>query len=398
MVPSKDPGRPSILPDCVAPRANYSYAIGSLALHMIGFGHLDHLIDRIYEAGLVPSLWPEVLNEIGNAIGGNGGLLFAVRDGYVSGINSVNHDQTMSRFLQEGWSERDPLLPRAAALNYAGFLNDGDLVSEEEIATDDVYCNFYRRHGIGYRAGTIIPIPSGDSVAIVMPRHQDNGPVPRDVIAFLDGLRPHLARASLTANRLGFERARAQADALQAIGLPGAILRERGKLLAANGLFEALMPSLFQDRAERLTLTDVTADGLFLAALVTPFVGNSPAVKSLAIAAALDRVPMVLHVVPVRRSARDIFTLATFMLIVTPVDRGTVPSAEVLQGLFDLTPAEAQVARGVAQAGSIDALAARIGVTRETVRTQLKAVLSKTGLSRQQELVSLLAGKALRGG
>ena len=28
----------------------------------------------------------------------------------------------------------------------------------------------------------------------------------------------------------------------------------------------------------------------------------------------------------------------------------------------------------------------------------LKAVLSKTGLSRQQELVSLLAGKALRGG
>lgn len=365
---------------------------------MSGFGHLDHLIDRIYEAGLIPSLWPDVLDEIANAIGGNGGLLFAVRDGYVSGVNSVNHDQTMPRFLQEGWSERDPLLPRAAALNYAGFLNDGDLLSEEEIATNDVYCNFYRRHGIGYRAGTIILIPSGDSIAIVMPRHQDNGPVPRDVVAFLDGLRPHLARASLTANRLGFERARAQADALQAIGLPGAILRERGKLLAANGLFEALMPSLFQDRAERLTLADGTADGLFLAALGTSFGGNSPSVKSLAIAAAMDRVPMVLHVVPVRGSARDIFTQATFMLIVTPVDRGAVPSAEVLQGLFDLTPAEAQVARGVAQAGSIDALAAKIGVTRETVRTQLKAVLSKTGLSRQQELVSLLAGKALRGG
>ncbi len=386
------------MPDCVARSPGYSCGVCSYALRMSGFGHLDHLIDRIYEAGLIPSLWPEVLNEIGNAIGGNGGLLFAVRDGYVSGINSVNHDQTMHLFLEDGWSERDPLLPRAAALNYAGFLNDGDLVSEEEIATNDVYCNFYRRHGIGYRAGTIIPIPSGDSIAIVMPRHQDNGPVPREIVSFLDGLRPHLARASLTANRLGFERARAKADALQAIGLPGAILRERGKLLAANGLFEALMPSLFQDRAERLTLTDVTADGLFSAALGSSFVGNSRGVKSLAIAAAMGRVPMVVHVVPVRGSARDIFTQATFMLIVTPVDRGAVPSAEVLQGLFDLTPAEAQVARGVAQAGSVDALAARIGVTRETVRTQLKAVLSKTGLSRQQELVSLLAGKALRGG
>lgn len=365
---------------------------------MSGSGRLNHLSDRIYEAGLIPSLWPEVLGEIGFAIGGNGGLLFAVRDGYVSGINSVNHDQTMPLFLEGGWSERDPLLPRAAALNHAGFLNDGDLLSEEEIATNDVYCNFYRRHGIGYRAGTIISIPSGDSIAIVMPRHHDNGPVPRDVVSFLDGLRPDLARAALTANRIGFERARAQADALQAIGLPGAILRERGKLLTANGLFEALMPSLFQDRAERLTLTDLTADGLLSAALETSLVDNSRVVKSIAIAAAMDRVPMVLHVVPVRGLARDVFTQAAFMLIVTPVDRGAVPSAEVLQGLFDLTPAEAQVARGVAQAGSIDALAADIGVSRETVRSQLKAVLSKTGLSRQQELVSLLAGKALRGG
>lgn len=35
--------------------------------------------------------------------------------------------------------------------------------------------------------------------------------------------------------------------------------------------------------------------------------------------------------------------------------------------------------------------------TRETVRSQLKAVLSKTGRSRQQEVVSLLAGKAFPG-
>jgi DNA-binding CsgD family transcriptional regulator len=56
------------------------------------------------------------------------------------------------------------------------------------------------------------------------------------------------------------------------------------------------------------------------------------------------------------------------------------------------------VARGIGQAETIDTLADATGVNRETVRSQLKAVLSKTGLSRQQELVSLLAGKAFPGG
>jgi DNA-binding CsgD family transcriptional regulator len=360
--------------------------------------HSEHLIDSIYEAGLIPSLWPALLGQLGTAIGGNGGFLFAVRDGYVSAVSSVEYDELVPVFMRDGWSERDPNLPRAIALNHSGFLIDADLLSDEEMATNEVYCDFYRKHGIGYRAGTIIPIPSGDSIAIVMPRHQDRGPVPREVVALLDGLRPHLARASFAANRLGFERARAQADALQALGLPGAVLRAPGRVFAANGLFEALMPSLFQDRAERVTVTDGTADALLADAVSALPRADGRIVKSIPVAATADRVPMILHVIPVRGSARDIFTQATVLLVVTPVDRAAVPTAEVLQGLFDLTAAEARVARGIGRAETIDALADATGVNRETVRSQLKAVLSKTGLSRQQELVSLLAGKALPGG
>ena len=358
----------------------------------------DRLIDRIYEAGLIPSLWPALLAELGAAVGGSGGFLFGVRDGYVSAVNSVEYDQLMPVFLGEGWAERDPNLPRAIALNRAGFVTDHDLLSEQEIATNEVYCNFYRKHGLGYRAGTLIPMPIGDSIAIVLPRHQDLGPVPREVVHLLDGLRPHLARASLAANRLGFERALAQVDALQTLGLPGAMLRGPGRVLAANGLFDALMPSLFQDRAQRVTMMDVAADALLAEAFGSLALAGSRTVKSIPVAATAGHLPMVLHVIPVRGSARDIFTQASALLVVTPVDRAAVPTAEVLQGLFDLTPAEARVARGIGQAETIDTLADATGVNRETVRSQLKAVLSKTGLSRQQELVSLLAGKAFPGG
>jgi DNA-binding CsgD family transcriptional regulator len=104
---------------------------------------------------------------------------------------------------------------------------------------------------------------------------------------------------------------------------------------------------------------------------------------------------MIAHLVPVCGAAHDIFAQGTSLLVLMPVDRGAVPTAEVIQGLFDLTPAEARVARGIGATQTIDDLAAAMNVSRETIRTQLKAVLGKTGLSRQQDLVGLLAGKVL---
>ena len=318
-----------------------------------------------------------------------------MRDGYTSAVNSVEYDQLMPAFLKDGWSERDPNLPRAIALNHAGFVTDQDLLSDEEIATNEVYCNFYRKHGIGYRAGTLIPIPSGDSIAIVIPRHQDHGRVPRESsicwrTAAASG--PGLACGKppcSSAHLLRF-------DALQALGLPGAMLRGPAGCSPANGMFDCVDTFAVSGSCPGVTITDVAADSLLAETLGALPLAGSRTVKSIPVSATIGHVPMVLHVIPVRGSARDIFTHATALLVVTPVDRAAVPTAEVLQGLFDLTPAEARVARGIGQAETIDTLADATGVNRETVRSQLKAVLSKTGLSRQQELVSLLAGKAFR--
>ena len=357
----------------------------------MGLSIQDDLVDKIYEAALVPNLWPDILQRIGDLVNGSAGFLFGVRDGYVSAVSNPAFAPYLPIFMEEGWSQRDKTLGRAMALNHAGFVIDADLMTDQEIATDEVY-HLFRQYGIGYRAGTIVPISNGDSLALVLARHQEFGPVPRSVVTFLDGLRPHLARSALTANRLGFERARAQAEAMQAVGLPAAVLRAGGRLFAANALFEETMPPLFQDRA-RVALTDPVADAMLADAIaMLPFAG---AVKSLPIAAGEGRVPMVAHLVPVRGVANDIFSFATSLLVVIPVDKAAVPTADVLQGLFDLTPAEARVARGIAGALSIDEVAVAQSVSRETVRSQLKSVLTKTGLSRQTELVSLLAGSAI---
>ena len=50
---------------------------------------------------------------------------------------------------------------------------------------------------------------------------------------------------------------------------------------------------------------------------------------------------------------------------------------------------------GIAEAKSVSSIATSHGVSRETVRTQLKSALSKVGVNRQSELVRIVSGLSL---
>lgn len=104
---------------------------------------------------------------------------------------------------------------------------------------------------------------------------------------------------------------------------------------------------------------------------------------------------VIAHLVPIKRAAHDIFAGAFSVLVVTPLAAPQSPSEDLLNGLFDLTPAEARVARSIVDGKTVESLASNLGLSRETVRTQLKSVLAKTGTDRPSELIHLLVGKKL---
>lgn len=356
----------------------------------------ETLTDRIYEAAVVPELWPDVLAEMSRAVGGAGGILFTTNLARIKWATSADIKDVFEEFVRDGWAAINPRPIRLGALGSVGFVQDLDAFTLEELDNEPVYRDFLRKRGLGWATGTIVEPPSGDSIIFSFERAHEKGPVPVEIVRQFDRLRPHLARSALLSSRLGLERAKAMADVLQSLGLPGAVLRGAGRILAANNAFERLMPALLQERPDRLHLCDATADGLFDEALARVTDARAVAVvSSIPVAATEEQPPMILHLLPVHGAAHDIFSGATSLLVVTPVDRAVVPSAKVLQGLFDLTPAEARVARGISEAQTIESLALAAGVSVETIRSQLKAVLSKTGLSRQQELINLLAGNML---
>ena len=101
---------------------------------------------------------------------------------------------------------------------------------------------------------------------------------------------------------------------------------------------------------------------------------------------------LIANLVPIRLSARDLFARCDAALILTPIGRTAPAPSEALQTLFDLTPAESRLARSLADGEALEAIASKLGVTRNTASTHLKRVFAKTGCKRQAELVSLLSG------
>jgi DNA-binding CsgD family transcriptional regulator len=65
-------------------------------------------------------------------------------------------------------------------------------------------------------------------------------------------------------------------------------------------------------------------------------------------------------------------------------------SIDSLVSVYNLTPSEAQVAISLANGHSIDQIAHKSNHSAHTIRSQLKSVFRKTGVSRQSELIKLL--------
>ena len=65
--------------------------------------------------------------------------------------------------------------------------------------------------------------------------------------------------------------------------------------------------------------------------------------------------------------------------------------ASILNSQFDLTHAEARAALEVARGGSVEEMSQRLGVSANTLKSQLQAVYMKTGTHRQVDMLKLLA-------
>ncbi|PKR89019.1 hypothetical protein CXZ10_13000 [Pleomorphomonas diazotrophica] len=353
----------------------------------------DRIIDKLYEAALIPEKWNDLLVTINREVGTFAGVIFTQSEIGRAFIATPEAEEIFQKFIEGGWDKKNSRMERANKLDHAGFLCDLDVFKESELASEPLYRDFLYPHGLGWSVGTHIAVPNGDVLAASFDGKLRDGPIPREKIAWLDAIRPHLARALSMMARLQIATIARIADGLGAFGLPACVVNASGKLLSANSLMEPLIPSVLVDSRARIALRNPGGD-----ALLKQVLGREPTrdgwsdVMSIPVPATEDQPACVVHLLPIRGNGRDLLPRGIFILAVSILASSALPDASLLRGLFDLTPMEAKVARLVALGTSTEEICRLSRISRNTLKSHLKAIYAKTGTDHQAYLVRLLSG------
>ncbi|MGH6644874.1 MAG: helix-turn-helix transcriptional regulator, partial [Bradyrhizobium sp.] len=278
---------------------------------------------------------------------------------------------------------------RLLATPYAGFITDNEILTQEEIDAEPVYQDFLIPRGYGFGVGTNIVPQTGDIIVVHCENRFAAGAVRPETVDRLDSLRPHLARSALVSQRLSFERTRTAVETLSALGLAACAVGQSGTVLLANREFEAETFVWTTRGGNRIALFDRRADRQLRDALGV--IESGRGVRSLPILAQDGGMPAVLHVVPIRRSAHDLFGQASAILVLTKASGTPTQATSLLQTLFDLSATEANIAARIAAGETAEHIAQADGKRVDTVRNQLKSVLGKAGCRRQVDLARMLA-------
>jgi DNA-binding CsgD family transcriptional regulator len=348
------------------------------------------LLDLIYEAAFLPELWISSLKSLGDVSGSVGSAIFIFDNaGPGRGVTLDNLSDLLTEFLSVDTLRFSTSVVRMCEAKPNSFVEVDSYMSADEIRNDPIRIRL-RERGMGVHICTAIPMPSGELVVYVLQKPLDDGGYTNDAVERLNDLRPHLARAGLMAARLGLDRARNTVATMQTLGLAAAVC-SGDRVQAANPLFVAEHQTFRIGHQDRISLTNRAANGLLQATLTGKGTGDNSQVRSFPLPATEVRNAGVLHAIPLRRSARDLFSGGDTVLVFTPVSATeVVPSPTILSGLFDLSPSEARLAAGLAAGSPLKIAAASNDIKVSTARSYLEQIFRKTGTSQQSQLVALL--------
>lgn len=361
---------------------------------------LSKLLASLYDAAGNSSLWSAFLQALGEATQSNQSAIL------LHDLNRRDHgislqwgvEESAARSYGQYFGAHDLWMQKAAPHVYEGWLATSEEICPfAELSSSEFYNDYLKTNRIGPNAMWGVLENSPSRIVNVGFYRDLRRPYGNKDVELLRFLAPHIIRAFRL--HLQFSELKARADNLQhaidrvATGI--ILLGDQGRIIHTNqraaqlvaendglkivhGRLQAGRPSE-NDELERLvSQAQATSKGSGL--------GPGGAIKI------SRRQGRALHVLisPVRNIALDSATPVHAVVFVSDPSQQVRPPVVILQALFGLTPAESRLALLLCDGHTPPQIADLIGVSANTLKTQLASIYRKTGTSRQSQLVRLL--------
>jgi DNA-binding CsgD family transcriptional regulator/PAS domain-containing protein len=366
----------------------------------------DRAVNLIYDTLDKRAAWRSVLECIHEAVGGRAihMLAFDAEHGALSYSDGADMAPQIDLEYIQKYQFIDSRVGLLRTQWQDDWLHCHEHFDDAFVARDPFYQEFLIPHGARYLTACKLVENSEATVLLACLRRPEEGPMPPEVLAFLDRLRPHLQRAA----RMGLAQFVYSAQALVGHALvdklrqPVMLLTTTGEVVLANEAARRLLgsTSLVQVNDNRLVLPQAYRR-IFLEQCAEleheVRAGGEDAGKafrSLHMSSDPGAAPDVLYgfftmLVPERTMGSFGLRPLVMLFFYHPTSAQEIDSA-LLTAAFGLSHAECRVASLLADGVPLKGIADALGVQYDTVRKQLMSIYQKTATNRQPELVRLL--------
>ncbi|MGE5165770.1 MAG: helix-turn-helix transcriptional regulator [Sphingobacteriales bacterium] len=363
---------------------------------------LTQLIGDIYDAALDSSRWNAVLAKIAEFTGGQAAGLLSKDSVSKSGnvFYQSGVDPYFVRLYSETYWKFDPVasLPDCEVEQIVSI---PDLVPYDEFKAGRFYREWAQPQGWADAANAVLEKSATCCAYLSILRNQASGMVDEDMRRRMRLIVAHVRRAVRTGKAIDLSQAEAAtfADILDGLSPAIFLVDAEGQVVHGNAAGRSVLDKgdLLRTVHGRLTAIDTQVDQALHSAFIAA--GKNDA----EIGAKGSALPLkgrageryVAHVLPLtvgEKRKTGAASNAVVALFVRKAELEAEPSSEVIGKTYKLTPTELRVLRAIVDVGGVRQVAENLGVADTTVKTHLGRLFEKTGVSRQADLVKLVAG------
>ncbi|MFJ3045031.1 helix-turn-helix transcriptional regulator [Herbaspirillum chlorophenolicum] len=360
----------------------------------------DHLVGLIYESvhnvgQLVPAM-ELMCDELGAIAGHYLHMDMSSREVFSSVISDPAFNAADAEY-RTYYNSVDERLPWVATGAVGEWRADYERFDEGFVRRSEIYNDFLFKYGARHMVLGRIGGEASENEILSFLRPVGAEQYDADDLQFLTRITGHMIRSSMLRRRLRALESQQQADQTLLQYFPyGTVWVDAAcRVVSFNNVAADMLAGAdgICVKAQRLRMADPGADCMLATAIGQATGAEGRRGQWFAARRERDGQPLVVSVIPAQPDRQTELANSggpLALVILQDMSRQHLPRSAILRKMFGLTPAEARLAEALLDNETIESYAQKASVSRNTVRTHMASLFSKTGTRRQAELLRIL--------